>query len=234
MHIDKLTVHPETFPDESVYPYNLAVLKKTQEILFKKRITFFVGENGSGKSTLLTAIALRAGIHIWQGFARTPYKTNRYKDEFYRSIKLYWRDGIVPGAFFASEIFKNFSLLLDEWASMDPGVLAYFGNKSLVSQSHGQSHMSYFESRFSRKGVYLLDEPENALSPTTQLKLLTTLKNTANDGAQFIIATHSPILLSLEDSQVLTFDTREIQEVQYRDTDHYKVYRDFFGKRSGS
>ncbi len=230
MHVSGCNIHSDQFPQEDIYPFNLDVLKKTKSIHFTSPVTFFVGENGSGKSTLLKSIAYRANIHIWKGFERSRYIKNKYEEELYRYTSLQWIDGLVPGAFFAAEMFRNFSQLLDEWASTDPGVLQYFGNKSLMVQSHGQSHMAFFKHRFSLKGFYLLDEPENALSPKTQLKLLEVLYSSMESSqAQFIIATHSPILLSLKGARILGFDSAPIREIAYRDTEQYKVYKDFFG-----
>jgi predicted ATPase len=229
MHLHSCNIHSEKFPEDDVYPFNLALLKETKTIRFATPVTFFAGENGSGKSTLLRAIAHRANIHIWKGFARSRYKRNRYEEELYRYTSLEWSDGLVPGAFFAAEMFRNFSQLLDEWASTDPGVLRYFGDRSLMVQSHGQSHMAYFSHRFSLKGLYLIDEPENALSPKTQLKLLEILGRSAKSReTQFIIATHSPILLSLPGATILGFDSAPIGRVEYHDTEQYKVYRKFF------
>lgn len=229
MHLDRCIINSDAFPERDVYPFSLEVLHSTESIDFTSPVTFFAGENGSGKSTLLQAIARRANIHIWKGFQRSRYVKNKHEEQLYRFLTLEWSNGLVPGAFFAAEIFKNFSQLLDEWASTDPGLLEYFGSKSLLVQSHGQSHMAYFEHRFGIKGLYLLDEPENALSPGTQLQLLEIIKKGAASGdAQFIIATHSPILLSLEGARILSFDTAPIQEIDYRETEHFRIYRDFF------
>ena len=212
MHIERLEIQAERFPDNSVYPFNLAVLQNTRSLRFDSPITFFIGENGSGKSTLLKAIAYRCGIHIWKGFERTRFEVNPHEDELYRYISVDWRDGTVPGAFFASEIFRNFSQLLDEWAAADPGILDYFGSKSLMTQSHGQSHLAFFESRFGIEGLYLLDEPENALSPRSQLRLVDVLRQMARAGhAQFIVATHSPILLTASEADIFSFDSSPIQ-----------------------
>ncbi len=229
MHVSECRIHAGEFPAADVYPFCLDVLQSTDSISFTSPVTFFVGENGSGKSTLLRAIAHRANIHIWKGFQRSRYIRNKYEEQLYRYISLKWKDGMVPGAFFAAEMFRNFSQLLDEWASTDPGVLRYFGNKSLMVQSHGQSHMSFFEHRFGIEGLYLLDEPENALSPKTQLELMQIIKKATSSGkVQFIIATHSPILLSLENGRIMDFDCAPIREISYRDTEHYRVYKDFF------
>ena len=229
MHISKLAVHSDSFPLRDVYPFSLPVLAEAPEVRFSTPVTFFAGENGSGKSTLLKAIAHRAGIHIWEGFKRSRYKKNRYENELYKHISLEWSNGLVRGAFFAAEMFRNFSQLLDEWASSDPGVLQYFGNASLMTKSHGQSHMAYFEHRFGLKGVYLLDEPENALSPQTQLKLLEILKKSQTNGnAQFVIATHSPILLSLSGARILDFDSPRLSETTLKETAQFRVYKVFF------
>jgi predicted ATPase len=228
VHVSQIKIDRDSFPPHDGYPFSLEVFRHTRSISLSSPVTFFVGENGSGKSTLLKSIAQRANIHIWKGFDRSRYKKNRYEDQLYRHIRLEWANGLVPGAFFASEIFRNFSQLLDEWASTDPGVLDYFGKASLMTQSHGQGHMAYFEHRFGLKGFYLLDEPENALSPKTQLRLLSVLESGMRSGvAQFVIATHSPILLSLPGARILSFDASPIDEVSYKDTEQYRVYRDF-------
>lgn len=231
MHINKLTIHHDLFPNNSTYPFNLEALRRTDEVRFTSNVTFFVGENGSGKSTMLEALARRANIHIWRGFARARFRKSKFEESFYSFIKLEWNDGLVPGAFFASEIFRNFSQLLDEWASTDPGVLEYFGGKSLLTQSHGQSHMAFFENRFRLPGVFLLDEPENALSPKTQLEFLGVLSR-ASTQAQFVIATHSPILLSLNGASIISFDHIPLTEIAYHDTSHYKTYEGFFREQS--
>jgi predicted ATPase len=139
----------------------------------------------------------------------------------------------VPGTLFASEIFKHFAVLLDEWASADPGQLSYFGDESLLTKSHGQCHMAYFKSRFQIKGLYLLDEPENALSPRRQIELLGVLKEAAARGhAQFVIATHSPILLALPGAEIFSFDAAPINTVRYEETDYYTIYKGFLEDRS--
>jgi predicted ATPase len=125
----------------------------------------------------------------------------------YKSILIEWNGEKVKGSFFASEIFRHFTEILDTWGVADPGCLDYFGNGSLVLKSHGQSHMNFFETRFRRKGLYLLDEPENALSPKMQIGLLRLLRQLISRGdVQFIIATHSPILLAFPDAEIFTFD----------------------------
>jgi predicted ATPase len=228
MHVKRITIHPEKFPVTDVYPFNLPVIQKTPGIDLTAPVTFFVGENGSGKSTLLTALSYACGIYIWQGDTRARAAYNQYERELYFSVSVEWVDGRVPGSYFSAELFQNFSRIVDDWASTDPGVLEYFGGQSLLTQSHGQSLMSYFRSRFSRKGLYLLDEPEAALSPRTQLALLDALDRAARGGAaQFVIATHSPILLACPGAVIYSFDQAPVAHVAYKDTEHFKLYKEF-------
>ncbi|MEJ2663008.1 MAG: AAA family ATPase [Spirochaetia bacterium] len=232
MHLKKINLHTESFPTTDHYPFNLDILRKTKNLSFTKPICFFVGENGSGKSTLLRALSTACGYYIWQGARRLPAHNNPYEDLLYRYLEVEWSDGRVPGSFFASELFKHFTRVLDEWARDDPGLFEYFGGSSLAECSHGQSHMAFFRSRFQRKGLYLLDEPENALSPRHQIELLRLLRATAAAGhAQFIIASHSPILLSLPEAEILTFNTVPAAEISYEETDYFTVYKDFFDNR---
>lgn len=230
-YITSVTLDAENYPTREAYPFSLPILQQTPKLVFNSPITFFAGENGTGKSTLLEAISVKCGIYIWRGMERTRSAYNPHEREFYRYIKVAWSNGTVPGAFFASEIFKNFAQILDEWAANDPGLFDYFGGKSLMTQSHGQSLMSYFKSRFKLQGLYLLDEPESALSPKRQIELLELLKNIQQDGqAQFIIATHSPILLSCPGARIYSFDAIPIQPIKYEATEHYRVYRDFLNQ----
>jgi len=228
MHLKKVEIHRERYPNEKYYPFNLEVFLGTDSIQFDAPVTFFVGENGTGKSTLLKALCRKCGIFIWEGPERTRFDNNPYEQSFHKAISIDWVDDPVPGCFFSSQLFKHFSQLVDEWASADPGLLGYFGGKSLLTQSHGQSLMSFFQARFRIKGIYFLDEPETALSPRSQIQLLQLLRDTSLAGhAQFIIATHSPILMSVPGADILSFDEIPIASVDYKETSHYKIYKAF-------
>jgi predicted ATPase len=219
---------PEQYPTRNHYPFNIDVLQKTRSITFSSPVTFFVGENGSGKTTLLEALARRCHIHIWSGIERTRSVVNRYEETFFLYIEVEWREDIVPGSFFSSQIFRNFAQLVDEWEADNPGQIDYFGGKSLIAQSHGQSIMSFFKSRYKIKGLYLLDEPETALSPKSQLELLKLLQEMGSLGhAQFIVATHSPILLACPGSVIYSFDHAPMKTIQYEDTEYYRIYKTF-------
>jgi predicted ATPase len=230
LHIKEISLRSEKFPEINQYPFNIELLRNTNKLKFTSTITFFAGENGSGKSTLLESLAKKCNIYIWRGVERTRSTFNPHEKNLYKYLNVEWADGTVPGAYFSSQIFHGFAQLLDEWEADNPGQLDYFGGKSLLTQSHGQSIMSFFRARYKIRGLYLLDEPETALSPKTQLELLKLLTEmNSAEHAQFIIATHSPILLSCPDSVIYSFDHSPVQAVRYEDTDHYKVYKEFIG-----
>lgn len=232
MHLKRVTLHPSKYPIKDHYPFNVPVFQQTKSIAFNTPVTLFVGENGSGKSTLLQAISHVCGIHIWRESERSRFNHNPYENKFSDYLTIEWTDGKVPGSFFGSDIFHHFTQILDEWAVADPGQLTYFGGRSLMTQSHGESLMSFFRSRYQIKGLYLLDEPETALSPRSQLALLELLMTSGAGHAQFIIATHSPILLACPHAVIYSFDYSPIQQVKYEETEHYQIYRDFLEKRA--
>ncbi len=231
-HLKSIILEPERYPTKEHYPFSLPLFSKTKRLEFPSPITLFVGENGSGKSTLLEAIAEAAGIYIWRNGMSSRVRVNRYEGSLHRYMKIEWTNGKVPGSFFGAQIFKDFASILEEWATTDPGQLELFGGKSLLSQSHGQSLMSFFRNRYKLEGLYLLDEPETALSPSTQLELLQLLSENAKGGhAQFIVTTHSPILLACQEATIYSFDEMPVSSVAYEDTEHFRVYRDFLNHR---
>ncbi len=232
MHLKSVALDPKRYPVQERYPFNLEIFQQDRTIEFLSPVTFFLGENGTGKSTLLRAICQRCNIHIWRYDERTRVELNPYEEMLCRAVDIIWDEGPVPGAFFSSQTFQDFAQILDEWAAADSGVLGYFGGKSLLTQSHGQAMLSYFRARYKRKGLYLMDEPETALSPKSQLRLLKLLYSLSRDGnAQFIIATHSPILSSCPGADIYSFDSPSIRKIAYEETDHYMLYRDFMNHR---
>jgi predicted ATPase len=234
MHLVRVNIRQDKFPRLSCYPFNLPIFLETRTIGPFAPVTFFIGENGTGKSTLLKAITMRCGINIWQGDRRIRFARNPYEEKLYRAIEVQWAAAPVPGAFFDSQLFRNFAQIVDEWAANDPGVLNYYGGKSLLQQSHGQSLMAYFQSRFQIEGLYLLDEPETALSPNSQLTLLRLLRDMSRAGhAQFVIATHSPILLACPGACIFSFDAVPICSMAYEDTDYYRIYKRFMQNPGG-
>jgi len=230
--LTRLCLLHDRFPEWHRYPFNLEIFRKTDCIGFSRPVTFFIGENGTGKSTLLSAIARKSGIHIWEEHQRVRYHHNPHEDDLYRYLAFEGDGGESRGSFFASEIFRHFAEALDEWAVADPESLKYFGDASLLERSHGQSHMTFFENRFRIPGLYLLDEPENALSPRMQLELLRLFRRTTATGSvQFIIATHSPVLLAYPDAEIYSFDSAPLRKVVYEETEYFRIYRDFLNNR---
>lgn len=204
------------------FPYTIPAIKNLQ-IRLKKNITFLVGENGSGKSTILEAIAERAGFDSMGG-----HKHHRFAEEFnseladnlylVKNTKLH----IDQGFFFRAESFFNLSSYIDEH-----GNPAYWGGRELLKQSHGESFLSAFNNRF-REGLFLMDEPEAALSPQRQLTLLSILRGMdIEKKSQLIIATHSPILLAYPGADIFLLDDTGINLVEYEETEHYRITKGF-------
>ena len=228
MHLKSVTLHPERYPTDEHYPFNLPLLRCPATYEFTTPVTFFVGENGSGKSTLVTALARKCGIYMWRGPDRQRFEVNPYEERLFHYISVRWQAGPVPGSYFGSDTFRHFAMVLDEWAASDPGQLKYFGGHSLITQSHGESLMSYFRSRYRIKGVYFLDEPETALSAKSQLSLLRLIMEMSAAGhAQFFVATHSPILLACPGARIYSFDRQPVAQLPYADLDQVRLYRDF-------
>jgi predicted ATPase len=228
LHLKNIIFYPEKFPTRERYPFNLPIFHQMKQLSLNTPVTMFVGENGTGKSTLLEALVRKCGIHIWRDPERSRSNYNPFETMFSEFISIEWTDGQVPGSFFDSAVFQDFIQMVDEWVAEDPGQLKYYGGKSLVTQSHGQSIITYFKSRYQIKGIYLLDEPETALSPKTQVELLNILVQMSHAGhAQFIIATHSPILLACPGATIYSFDQIPIKTVAYEETIHYQMYKSF-------
>jgi predicted ATPase len=235
LHVTRAEIHTELFPERDRYPFNLPVLAALPPIEFNTPVTFFVGENGSGKSTVLEAIARRCRIPIWAMQEGGRVEHNPHEHRLAAFTEVTWAGEPVPGSYFAAQIFREFAVALDSFASADPGQLKYFGGHSLLTLSHGQSLMAYFRARYARPGLYLLDEPETALSPATQVELLRLLHAMAGQGhAQFIIGSHSPILLACPGARILSFDHAPVCDIAYTDTSHYRVYRDFLADPDGA
>lgn len=209
--------------DTSVYPFNLPVFANGIDLELRSNVTFFVGENGSGKSTLLEAVAEVCGFNPQGGNRDHHYATFADRSALAQALRLSWFPRkITEGFFLRAESFFNFATYIDETSVRRP-----YGGKSLHEQSHGESFMSLFMHRFEH-GIYILDEPEAALSPQRQLSLLTVIHDLEVPGhAQFLIATHSPILMAYPDAVIYHMDSDGMREVGYRDTDHYQLTRDF-------
>ena len=208
--------------DLTRYPFNIRAFSPGIDLTFRSKVTFLVGENGSGKSTLLEALAECCGFNP-EGGSRDHHRAAfADRSDLAQALRLSWRPKVTEGFFMRAESFYNFSSYLAEVSDHRA-----YGGTPLLEQSHGESFMSLFAHRFEH-GIYLLDEPEAALSPQRQLSFLKIIHDLSTPGhAQFLIATHSPILLSYPGAVLFDLDGDGIREVEYRDTRHYLITRDF-------
>lgn len=209
------------------YPFNIQSFQNFDELELPSNITFFVGENGSGKSTLLEAIADLCGFNPAGGNRNHSYDVHAAQADLSDYIRLSWERKVAKGFFLRAETFYQFVSFIDE---LEGDKYAAYGGKSLHHQSHGESFLSLFKNAFGDKAIYLLDEPEAALSPTRQLSLMRIIKELEHD-AQFVIATHSPILLGYPNATIYSFDEEGIEPIRYEDTIHYIVTKRFLNAK---
>ena len=213
--------------DPASYLRNIEALSSVAEIEFNHPVTFFVGENGSGKSTLLEAIAIAYGFNPEGGTRNYNFSTYDSHSELHNAIRLV--RGVRQaswGYFLRAESFYNVATKEDEYSRGQGGIPQHFHEKS-----HGESFLALAQNSFRANGFYLLDEPEAALSPQRQLTLLMEIHQCAEEGAQFIIVSHSPILLGMPEAQILTFDDGPIHPCTYEETDSYQVTSMFVNHR---
>lgn len=229
MFLKRITLLHTDIPSYHEYPFSIPSIKSIDEIELENNVTFFVGENGSGKSTLLEAIADRCDFNTAGGSRNNSYKVHASGSSLGDAIRLSWMPKVTNGFFLRAESFYHFASHLDE---VDDNGFRDYGGKSLHKQSHGESFLSLFINRFRGNAIYLLDEPEAALSPQRQLSLMRIIHDLTRKGdAQFIIATHSPILLGYPDAQILSFDNGKIVEIEYESTHHYQITKYFLQNR---
>ena len=212
--------------DRYSYLRNIEALNGLEHLEFRKPITFLVGENGSGKSTLLEAIAVGYGFNPEGGTKNYSFSTYDSHSELYNAIRI--EKGIrraKGGYFLRAESFYNVATKEMEYADgSHPSALYH-------EKSHGESFLALAQDYLGSDGVYIFDEPEAALSPQRQLTLLTEIYECAKKGSQFIIVTHSPILLGIPDAEILTFDNGVLHPCEYEDTDSYKITELFINHR---
>ena len=204
-------------------------------LTFPKPVTFLVGENGTGKSTLLEAIAVAYGFNPEGGSRNFTFSTRATHSGLYRYLTVARRAHAKDGFFLRAESFYNVASnidQMDEEAASSPfrlgrPVVDSYGGRSLHMQSHGESCLALLENRFGGNGLYLLDEPEAALSPSRLMTLLVRIHDLVGKHSQFIIATHSPILMAYPGAEVYELTNDAIRSVDYRETEHYRLTRRF-------
>lgn len=220
--------------EEDSYLREIPALQFEEFLTFDRNVTFFAGENGSGKSTLLEGIAVAYGFNPEGGTKNYCFSTYNSHSELCNAIHLVKGSKRPKGNYFLrAESFYNVASKAEEYRDGDAMEIYYarYGGKSLHQQSHGESILKLIQGTFVENGLYILDEPEAALSPQRQLTLLIEIDKLSKQGAQFLIATHSPILLGLPNAQILTFDEGPLRPCSYEETESYQVIEMFINNR---
>ena len=222
-YIKEIRLHGGYNPDR--YPFDIPAvryLSQAGNLLLDKPVTFFVGENGTGKSTLIEAIAVAMGFNGEGGSRDFFFTTQRTHSDLCDYLTISKSVSPQDGFFLRAESFYNTASYLQENSNMKR-----YGGVSLHEQSHGESFLALARNRFEGNGLYILDEPESALSPHRLMSLLVVIDELVKNHSQFIIATHSPILMAYPNADILEFSEKGIHKVGYRETEHYKITKQF-------
>ena len=215
------------------FPFSLPIFKNGLKLHLSSPITFILGDNGSGKSTLLESIAYKVGFNVLGGNRNHSYSNDANYDnvELSNSMKLSWSLKTSKGFFFRAESFLDFSGYLDNLArETGSDIYGAYGGRSLQKQSHGEAFLSLFQNKF-REGIFILDEPEAALSAEKQLALISIIHELASSGkCQFIIATHSPLLIATPNSTIYEIEDGGLEERKFDETKQFQLYKSFVNK----
>lgn len=213
---------PDSY-DWDRYPFTLPAIRSLDRLVFHPSVTFFVGESGSGKSTLLEAIAVALGFNAEGGSRNFNFSTRESHSDLHDELRLV--KGVKSprdGFFLRAESFFNVSTEIER-----RDVQSSYGGRSLHEKSHGEAFLALFTERFRGDSLFILDEPEAALSPQRQLAMLSRMHDLIEERSQFIIATHSPILMAYPNAYIYECGVDGIRRVDYEDTEHYRVMHDF-------
>ena len=234
-YIREVKINKEKIENINEYPFSLPIINDLDKLKMHPKVTFIVGENGSGKSTLLEAIAVSYGFNPEGGTKNFNFSTRSSHSRLYEYITLI--KGIKSpkdGFFLRAESMYNLATNIEELDSIiGPGarVIDSYGGISRHNQSHGESFFSVMMNRFSKNGIYILDEPEAALSPSRQMSMLTRINELVKENCQFIISTHSPILMAYPDSKIYEIKDDKIKEVNVEETDHFQITKSFLNNK---
>ncbi len=218
---------------EEKYLKNIPAVKwllDGEQLSLSSPVTFFVGENGTGKSTLIEAIAVASGFNPEGGTKNFNFQTAKAHSSLHECLTLMKRSYPRDGFFLRAESFFNVATNIDGMdaePSFSPPIIDSYGGVSLHERSHGETFLALVQNRFSGNGLYILDEPEAALSPMKILTLMCDMKRLANRNSQFIIATHSPMLMAFPGAEILEFSENGVQKTDFRKTQHYEITRRF-------
>lgn len=214
----------DRIPAADRYPYDLPAFRHLDVLAFHPKVTFLIGENGSGKSTLLEAIAVGCDLNPEGGSRNFNFATRASHSNLADCLRLA-RKGLARDSYFLrAESFYNVATEIER---LGADLFAAYGGASLHQQSHGESFFALFQNRLRGNGLYLMDEPEAALSPNRQLQFLAMLHDYVKRGGQFVIATHSPIIMAYPDALIYLLADDGIKEIAYKETEHYMVTRGF-------
>jgi len=220
----------ERVPSFDDYPFSLNAVRNLETLPLNRSVTFIIGENGSGKSTLLEAMAVAWGFNAEGGTLNFNFNTRSSHSSLQDYLQLS-RGYKKPrtGYFLRAESFYNVATEIDnlDEGQGGPPIIASYGGVSLHAQSHGESFLALLMHRFSGNGFYILDEPEAALSPTRQMSALVRIHQLVNAGAQFVVSTHSPILMAYPEAWIYRLNEDGITRTTYEETEHFKTTRDF-------
>ncbi|MGN1387617.1 MAG: AAA family ATPase, partial [Bacillus sp. (in: firmicutes)] len=230
LFIRGISLKRDRIPSFSVYPFCLPAVSALDEVRFSKPVTFFVGENGSGKSTILEAIASSYGFNPEGGtrnFNFSSYQSHSNLNDYLTVIKGVFRP--EDGFFLRAESFYNVASEIEKLDKdgFSGKLIDSYGGVSLHEQSHGESFMSLFLHKFQGNSLYILDEPEAALSPSRQLTMIARMHELVRQGCQFIIATHSPIIMAYPAAEIYTLNEEGYSKVSYKETEHYQITKAF-------
>ena len=234
-YIRNVTLKKDQITSYRHFPLNLPVIRNFRDIILHPNVTYIIGENGMGKSTLLEGIAISLGFNPEGGtlnFNFSSYDSHSNLDDYLRIAKGVFK--AKDSFFFRAETFYNVATNIEE-LDREPfsggKIIDSYGGKSLHEQSHGESFFAAFTERFQGEGLYLLDEPEAALSPLRQLSLLARIHELVNRGSQFIISTHSPIIMAYPNAKIIQLTDDGMNELRLEDTLHYSIMKQFFDDR---
>ncbi|MEO5818012.1 MAG: AAA family ATPase [Gemmatimonadaceae bacterium] len=232
--VREIELRRDRVPDFDRYPFNLPAVRTLDRLQLHPSVTFLVGENGSGKSTLLEAIAVSLGFNAEGGSRNFSFGTRESHSELHEYLRpVRGVRRLRDGFFLRAESLFNVATeieRIDAIPSISPPIGPMYGDRALHEQSHGESFLALIDNRLRGNGLYLLDEPEAALSPIRQMTLLTMLHRLVRMKSQLIIATHSPILLSYPDAAILQLGAHGMSQVAYEETEHFTVTRDFLNR----
>ena len=229
-YVRSVILNREDIPAFSEYPFNLPSIRTLNQLTFHPKVTYLVGENGMGKSTLLEAIAVSLGFNPEGGTFNFNFSTFDSHSELPNYIKLIKGiDKPRDGFFLRAESFYNVASNIEELdqGSLGQKIINSYGGQSLHEQSHGEAFFSTFIHRFRGNGIYILDEPEAALSPLRQMSMVTRINDLVNQHSQLIIATHSPIIMSYPNSIIYELSEEGIQEKKLEETNHFLIMKQF-------